>query len=410
MWTLTMEMSKWLPEIISDTGVWSEPLDPDDLAQVFDIFTPEIGEELRPLLLQALRDALPTSDLNSTIVVMNGMVTACVPHPESWQLLGEYAMRRCAQTASFSAISELAWALATAEEKLAKNDFDALKVGLKVTCGELSSEQLKFLAWSCGEFGLSIPGVLGKIPFRADPATAHSVWTTLEGLSEESDDGVGGTSKKGKVLRSEPVPVIAVDGAIALEHAAALIRLADADGLWRPSVRKAPGTEDAGSAVMGRPWSALLDKSAHRSHPAVVAVRSWVAAALDAPLEQVEALRVVRYCSGEGSGPPHTDARPPGDPSLWLSGQRTVAALFFLGSLPEAAGGEVIFDELGGLHIAPREGMALLWPTVNRTGFPERQVARSARPVLGEGVVKYTVSTWLRSRPAPGEIGGAPSP
>lgn len=144
------------------------------------------------------------------------------------------------------------------------------------------------------------------------------------------------------------------------------------------------------------------------------AVRLWVADVLDVPCEHVEAVRLIRYRDGDVSGAAHADARPEEDPSLWLSGQRTAAVLIHLDEPQQGIGGEVVFPHLsarsgdGALRISPEAGTAIIWPTVDYNGIPEKRVARQVLPLSSAGAVKHVAITWVRSSPAPGQPGGMP--
>lgn len=383
------EIIAWLPSAVSAEAMWTDPLDPEELAELFSAFVPKSGEQMRPAILTAFQEALPHADLNATVAIMEGMLLGNLQYAQAWQVLGESGMRRCS-TASDVAISGFAWALATAYDKLDTESFGALKVGMTVGLAPVPKARLKVLRWSCAELGVHIPEVMGTAPFRADPAAAQHAWSAVARLI-----AIPGAV----MLRGEPLPMVLVPKVISTDDAEALIALAEKDQLWRPSARKAGGGSDAGTPVQGRPWSALLESPHHLLHPVVRFLRLWVADAFDVPLEHVEALRLVRYREGEQSGPPHADARPPGDGSLWLHGQRTAAVLIHLRGLPVAAGGDTVFERLDDLRVPPVSGTALVWPLVNVSGFPEPRAARAAGPVLGKEAIKYTVVTWVRSQP-----------
>jgi len=394
--SLEDQVVRWLPEILSQDSLWQEPLDPEELAELFGAFgalSPRGLSDLGLAVGRGLKDSLPTANLTTTTAVLQGMIIARYPQPPAWRIIGEFALRRVAG-AGPGAISGLAWALAEAKEKTAPPCFQALLDGLGVYKESVPVESLRTLAWSCAEVGLQLPTLFGEASVTVETSQVRAIREALSRLAF----GPGGSQ-----LHAEPTPVVSVEGALPPALAAGLLRLADEGGLWRPSARR--GTE----ALPGRPWSAPLDRLEHRFSPTVNAVRLWVADSLGVPCEHVEALRLLRYREGEASESPHMDTRPPGDASLWLSGQRAAAVLVHLGDLPEGAGGEVEFPELEGLRIRPRAGVALVWPTTDYDGRPEPRMARRALPVLGHGLVRYAVATWVRSRPAPGQNGGVPS-
>jgi len=216
------------------------------------------------------------------------------------------------------------------------------------------------------------------------------------------------------LLSIDPAPLVSVPKAVEPTIAAELLHLAETGRLWRPSARKAGSLAGAGEAIAGRPWSALLDRQEHKFNPSVNVVRLWVADVLGVPCEHVETVRLVRYRDGDVSGSAHADARPEEDPSLWLSGQRIAAVLIHLDEPEQATGGEVVFPHLstrsgeGALCISPEAGTAIVWPTVDFNGIPEKRVARQALALSGVGAVKHVAITWVRSGPAPGQPGGMP--
>lgn len=63
--------------------------------------------------------------------------------------------------------------------------------------------------------------------------------------------------------------------------------------LWRPSARRGADHPEAGQALPGVPWTALLSAPERRTAPAAEAMRRWVAEAFGAPKEHVEAVRLI---------------------------------------------------------------------------------------------------------------------
>ncbi|CAE7238876.1 unnamed protein product, partial [Symbiodinium necroappetens] len=108
-------------------------------------------------------------------------------------------------------------------------------------------------------------------------------------------------------------------------------------------------------------------------------------------MENVEAVRLIRYRQGEGALAAHADARPEHDTSLWLSGQRLATVMLQLGALPDGAGGDLLFpllEEGRGKQVALQPGSALVWPTTDRDGQPDKRAARKALP-LQTAATKY---------------------
>lgn len=388
------EITDWLPEALSTKGTYSEPVKVEDVGDLFKVFVPEISEGLRPALQDAFHQVLPTSDLKAVITMLDAMLMAKVPHGPAYQTLGTQALQKCVN-ATDEDIASLAWSLASAKDTLPVEDWEDLKDGCKVRFIDIPRIDVRRLASACGDVGLSIPEVFGVPPFEAGVAKARWAWNSLAQVADKETT---------ETLSNWPAPVLLVPNAISEESANVLVKLADNARLWKASARQGPGSANPGAPISGRPWSALLGGPIYGRHPAVVALRHWVASVLNVPSNRVEEPRLVRYREGDCSGRAAADARPPGDPTLWLSGQRTLAVQIFLGSVPIDAGGETLFRQLG-LKVSPQAYSALIWPTVNATGFPESRVAREALPVLEQDLVKYTLTTWVRCGPAPGEHG-----
>lgn len=393
---LVRMLIEWLPKTLDETGIYQEPLDADELGELFYAFVPESGESLRDSLDTCFQLALPKAKLNTSTVILKAMIKAGIPHPSAWQTMGEHLMRRC-QEGPHGDLGDCVWALSSAQDELPEWLFSYLRKGLDLGRSWLSKERRRTLGAMATDVGLDLPDIFGAPPFLAEADASQRVWAALAGHV---------VGAQGTVIHSEPTPVISLPGAISEEDADALVRLADHSNLWRPAARKGPGSDNPGAPVEGTPWSALLDRPVHQVNRAVWKLRLWVADALGVPADTVEPVRLVRYREGEGSLRASADARPPKDASLWQQGQRTAVAMVALNSLPPGAGGELVFGALGGLRVAPQAGNALIWPTVNMSGFPEARFARSSLPVVGQGVVKYTAITWVRSH-APRDGGDA---
>ena len=133
-----------------------------------------------------------------------------------------------------------------------------------------------------------------------------------------------------------------------------------------------------------------------------------------------------RYRQGEGALAAHADARPEHDTSLWLSGQRLATVMLQLGALPDGAGGDLLFPlleegrgkQVGSCwtrkppnlvtmplrsstqchdsgtsdQVALQPGSALVWPTTDRDGQPDKRAARKALP-LQTAATKYVAMT-----------------
>lgn len=417
---LLQEASSILPTALTITSESGEGVDVSDLAEVFammnacDAGLKAIGTANRMQTVQtdmvdkAVLQALPSCDLRGQSLLMQAMAIAEVASPMAWFHLGEYVALKSGQDnleEDIDTLTELAGAVSMVSELAGQEALERVEAGLKYRFGELSELSQRLLAWSVAEFGVPMQSVFGKPPFRIPEEDAKEVWGVFNELVAQP--GV-------TTLCTYPVPLIQLKEALSPEVTEGLLRLADKESLWQPSARQGPGSPDPGAAVAGRPWSSLLSKPMHKEQFPVFAARSWVAEVFDIPVEFVEAIRLIRYRAGEAPSGVAADARPPSDASLWLSGQRVAAVMIQLRDIPDGAGGEIVFPQLGfagegGIRVPPAAaGSVLVWPTVDIAGKPESATARTALPVTKEGVVKYVAMTWIRLGPAPGEEGGAP--
>merc|ERR1719253_2312236 len=150
---------KALPQALSPEGSLGEELDPHELAEIFEAFGEPSGEQVLPTLVQAFQKALPKADLQSCTAVLHGMVLAKFRYPTAWKMVGEYTMRRCAR-GDDADITELAFVLESAEQKVGGDDYAALKEGLALSRQEVPEDLQRKLAWSCAEVGLYMSDVL----------------------------------------------------------------------------------------------------------------------------------------------------------------------------------------------------------------------------------------------------------
>ena len=216
------------------------------------------------------------------------------------------------------------------------------------------------------------------------------MWSTCSSLASQAGN---------RLISGWPLPLVESQ-VLSEEERNGLISWANEKELWRPSARHGSG-DRAGQAIEGYPWTALLTSP----HPTATALRQWVAKTFQAPLEHVEAVRLIRYRPGESAPQARSDARPEDDQSLWLSGQRLLTVMLQLND----SAGSTLFPELlegQGLYAQVPGGNALVWPTVDAKGKPTTLAQRQALPAETE---RYVAVTWLRVGPAPGELGGAPA-
>lgn len=168
-----------------------------------------------------------------------------------------------------------------------------------------------------------------------------------------------------------------------------------AEPLWRPS-----------KTYEGEPSVRTSDTANFRgdtaSTPAVLEVARRAAALVGLPGDRCETLQLVRYESEAHYYREHFDLLDDVD-QLLLGGQRLATVLVYLSSLPEEAGGETFFPEIGeeGLKVSPKCGSAVVWPNVDVAGEPQRLSRHAALPLSpgGKGHVKYAVNCWIRAFP-----------
>lgn len=380
-----------LRDHLLDRGTSAEPLDRGFIGAVLGRFAPAASAAMRPLLDRALAEILETVDAEAMAALACGMALARLPHDAAWAAVAAAAAPRAA-TASGPQLTELAWAFATAGEQRPEL-FAALKAAMASHAQELEDDQRRTFAWACAEVGEHATELFGEPPVNADASASRAV---LEALERLAHGGAGA-----RALHVGHVPVVLVPGAVSATDGTELVRLVEEGGLWRPSSRRGARSAD-GTNARRTSQSALLSAPAHFQHPAVRAVRFWVASALSVPMQHVEALQMVRYNRGEEYGL-HVDWGLAQDASMWLGGQRTATALLYLNSLPEGCGGETAFERLG-LQVAPSAGAALLWPNVDAHGAPQPLVEHRAMPVLCDAT-KYALNVWVRGRPLPSYAG-----
>ena len=259
---------------------------------------------------------------------------------------------------------------------------------LQLHLSQLPGQRVRLLAWALAEANMELPE-LGQAPKEVEPELANHVWSTCSSLASLAGN---------RLICGYPLPLVESQ-VLTEEQRLELISWANEKDLWRPSARYGSG-EREGEAIEGYPSTALLTSP----HPTATALRRWVAKTFQAPLEHVEAVRLIRYRPGECAKEARSDARPEDDQSLWLSGQRLLTVLLELND-----SSAMLFPELlegQGLHAQVAAGSALLWPTVDVEGKPTTLARRQALCASSE---RYVAVTWLRVGPAPGEPGGAPA-
>ncbi|CAK9036594.1 unnamed protein product, partial [Durusdinium trenchii] len=401
------QIARWLPDVLMGDGIWKEPLVSDDLAMLFDAFSPDLETELAPVVVYALQKALKKAPLPEVTIILEAMATARHSYDEAYKELGQWGSQLCLD-ADDDEVAEFGFALARATQRIPKQCQLMLKEGLQVHLTQLPGGKVRLMAWAAEEAGAKLQ-LWGEPPKEVEPDLAEHIWNTCSTLASSSDS----RTRNARLRAGWPLPIVEVSSILTSEQLESLITLANTQDLWRPSARRGADHPEAGQALPGVPWTALLSAPERRTAPAAEAMRRWVAEAFGAPKEHVEAVRLIRYRQGEAASVARSDARPPEDTSLWLSGQRLAVVMLQLNQ-PNAVPGDGLTDfpnleEGRGLQLSLTRGSALIWPTVNQDGTPTELAQRRALPLKTPGQVKYLALTWLRVGPAPGESGGAPA-
>eukprot|EP00913_Durusdinium_trenchii_P026469 g24835.t1 len=175
----------WLPDVLMGDGIWKEPLVSDDLAMLFDAFSPDLETELAPVVVYALQKALKKAPLPEVTIILEAMATARHSYDEAYKELGQWGSQLCL-------------------------DADDDEEGLQVHLTQLPGGKVRLMAWAAEEAG-------AKLQLWGEPP------------------------------------------------------------------------KEAGQALPGVPWTALLSAPERRTAPAAEAMRRWVAEAFGAPKEHVEA-------------------------------------------------------------------------------------------------------------------------
>ncbi|CAE7664980.1 unnamed protein product [Symbiodinium microadriaticum] len=371
------EISRWLPDILKPPGrgIWNDPLESEDLAMLFDAFDADLDEELLPVVVYGLKNAFKEPTLDQVTAILEGMAIARHTYDEAYKVVGETGAMLLGEGTE-SEIAEFGFALSLAVQRAPKQCFLTLKEGLQTYLENVPGLSVRLLAWACAEGGSPLPELFGVPSAEVPGDLAEHVWSTCSSVASET---------KNKLVAGWPLPIVEATGVLSELQMTSLVGLADENDLWRPSARR------GGAALEGSPWTALLSSPEHRDHPTARALRQWTAELFKAPMENVEAVRLIRYRQGEGALAAHADARPEHDTSLWLSGQRLATVMLQLGALPDGAGGDLLFpllEEGRGKQVALQPGSALVWPTTDRDGQPDKRAARKALP-LQTAATKY---------------------
>lgn len=130
--------------------------------------------------------------------------------------------------------------------------------------------------------------------------------------------------------------------------------------------------------------------------PFIARLQRRIAAVMHCPIENAEALQILRYRTGE-QYTPHYDYFPPNEPgsaaTLAAGGQRVSSLVIYLNDVE--AGGATVFPKLH-LSVTPQRGSAVYFEYCNSRGQLDRRTLHAGAPVLrGE---KWIATQWMRER------------
>lgn len=123
---------------------------------------------------------------------------------------------------------------------------------------------------------------------------------------------------------------------------------------------------------------------------------------LQAPVENIEPLQLVRYTPGQFYKQHHDHGGYYGASSE----QRPITMLLFLSTMPESdGGGHTLFSNLD-LAVLPRKGDGIIWSNVDDNGELLVDALHEAVPPKGNAgnVVKYAMNVWVSDKPIMGNI------
>jgi prolyl 4-hydroxylase len=188
-------------------------------------------------------------------------------------------------------------------------------------------------------------------------------------------------------MRLERPQVQVFDNVLSAEECAALIELAR-PRLGRSMVRT-QGRDDAFVANTRTSEGAFLGADVH---PLVRQVDQRIAALMNWPVENGEALQILRYNPGE-EFTPHMDHFERLDAREQDWGPRVATLIVYLNTVE--AGGETAFPAIG-LSVLPNPGSAVYFRYVNAKGQLDMLTQHAGTPVIrGE---KWVATRWMRAR------------
>jgi len=233
-------------------------------------------------------------------------------------------------------------------------------------------------------------------PQSSEPALEYEKLrvTSIDPVDVARDDGPPELSEatgvpkvlRAYVVHAEPrisvVPHFLSDAEI--EH---LLELSEDE--WVPSVvgTGVYKTNDEAKDLTNKPsnnrtsYSCML-RSAHS--PMVESIEHRLARLADMDVHYLERLNMVRYSPGQLFNK-HHDGR-----------FRPKTVFIYLNDLPEGAGGETLFPELG-VQFVPRKGCAVMWSNILSPGVEDRRTYHQGLPPRAG--VKYGVNCFFNDKP-----------
>lgn len=157
--------------------------------------------------------------------------------------------------------------------------------------------------------------------------------------------------------------------------------IAEADKLWEPSFVQVGENKKPQVSRDRTSYSCTFE-------PALTSkirdIEARLAGLAGLPLECLEQLALVRYQPGQHFGQHHDGENRP----------KTV--FVYLNDLPDDAGGETIFPELG-LQVRPRRGCAVVWSNTLENGQKDMRLVHAGLPP--KNGIKYGVNCFFHHKP-----------
>ncbi|XP_023647426.2 prolyl 4-hydroxylase subunit alpha-2-like [Paramormyrops kingsleyae] len=131
----------------------------------------------------------------------------------------------------------------------------------------------------------------------------------------------------------------------------------------------------------------------YKVDPVIARVTRRIADVTGLSLETAESLQVANYGIG-GQYEPHYDfSRRPFDSDLKIEGNRLATYLNYLSDVE--AGGATVFTDIG-VALRPRQGTAVFWHNLHRSGKGDLRTRHAACPVLLGN--KWVANMWIHER------------